>query len=397
MVAMDVVRSNTAGTGPGLRQAGGEGGTVGALKRGSTRDYLSGAPKSHSSIPSKYETLINVNAKAPDGFGGRTYRLDSRDADTPGPGTYVGSVALMVKRTDSLSKKGYGNGFVSKERRLPRDPNEYFRGPGPGQYEGARLIVSDFNRAKTTGSFARPLDNVGPPLEPKMDKRAGPGPGQYTPALRGGAAINSAFRSGTDRFGIGGRSASAAASLPSPGTYNVHVVDSAFRPDKAAPSAAFNSKSQRSQLGASTGRKVGGGAPSIIYASDEAEGLLAAGGASPGPGQYGYGFDREETAYRLLLQRAGKSSAAFARTHEDRFGRSTLNRVKEFKVPGPGTYGAKSGLNKHRAVTGVFKSTSDRSDPVAHAEALPPGPAFYKSEGPVGKKSFHLNSLKRFV
>jgi len=44
----------------------------------------------------------------------------------------------MVKREgDSISKKGYGNGFVSKDRRLPRDANEYFRGPGPGAYEGA--------------------------------------------------------------------------------------------------------------------------------------------------------------------------------------------------------------------------------------------------------------------
>lgn len=93
----------------------------------------------------------------------------------------AGQASLMVKRTDSLSKKGYGNGFASGGRRLPRDPNDYFRGPGPGSYDtgAARLIVAktDFNRAKSTGSFARPLENVGPPLEPRGESKPAPGPG----------------------------------------------------------------------------------------------------------------------------------------------------------------------------------------------------------------------------
>ena len=129
-------------------------------------------------------------------------------------------------------------------------------------------------------------------------------------------------------------------------------------------------------------------------------GELAVGGVgatTPGPGSYGYGFDRDETAYRLLLQRAGRSSAAFARTTDDRFGRSTLNRVKQLPAPGPGEYEKPGALTDNRAVTGPFKSTSNRPDPNGNkADALPPGPAFYKP-AVVGKKSFHLNAQKRFV
>lgn len=66
------------GTGPGERQAGGGGGTSGALKRGST------GAKTTNSIPSKYETLINTGAKAKDGFGSRTYRSTDSDSDMPG-------------------------------------------------------------------------------------------------------------------------------------------------------------------------------------------------------------------------------------------------------------------------------------------------------------------------
>jgi hypothetical protein len=66
------------GTGPGERQAGGGGGTAGALKRGVNPH------KSSSSIPSKYETVINTGSKAMDGFGSRTYRMTESDADMPG-------------------------------------------------------------------------------------------------------------------------------------------------------------------------------------------------------------------------------------------------------------------------------------------------------------------------
>jgi hypothetical protein len=80
-----------------------------------------------------------------------------------------------------------------------------------------------------------------------------------------------------------------------------------------------------------------------------------------------------------------------------RFGRSTLNRVKEFTIPGPGEYKAGSALTDSRAVTGPFKSASTRPDPNGNkAELLPPGPAFYKPAS-VSKKSFHLNAHKRFV
>ena len=148
-------------------------------------------------------------------------------------------------------------------------------------------------------------------------------------------------------------------------------------------------------------RRKGVGAPSIIYDSGGGGDELSVGGmgaATPGPGSYGYGYDRQETAYRLLLQRAGKSSAAFARTTDDRFGRSTLNRVKQFTVPGPGEYNDLPGaLSDNKAVTGPFKSMSNRPDPNGKKpEALPPGPAFY-TPAVVGKKSFHLNAQKRFV
>jgi len=46
----------------------------------------------------------------------------------------------------------------------------------------------------------------------------------------------------------------------------------------------------------------------------------------PGPGTYGQ-FGQDDVAFRLLGNRAGKSSAAFSRTSQDRFGASTLGRA----------------------------------------------------------------------
>lgn len=58
----------------------------------------------------------------------------------PGPGAYLDEKNLnhMIKATDSFSKKGLGNGFISKVDRFKNNSLYYSKFlPGPGSYTTA--------------------------------------------------------------------------------------------------------------------------------------------------------------------------------------------------------------------------------------------------------------------
>lgn len=379
------------------RQVGGH--SKGAIKRGTNRQLAPGV-RGYSSIPSKYETIINVGNKAPDGFACRTHRFDETENDLPGPGSYIqAGQGQMLIDSDSISKKGYGSGFVSKDRRFKRQ-QEFFNVPGPGAYEGARVVLrhqehKDFNRAGNTHMFMNKLTDVGPPLEPKINKKEDPGPGEYNPDLKGTTNytekfISSNFKSTSSRLG-GDKEEKLAKSMPSPGSYNVNIINTSFRPPKL-PSAAFRDTSQRVDVtGVAGPSRKNTGAPSIIY--NDVDGLNLE--ANPGPGEYWY--EKEDLSNRLLGGMAGRSSAAFSTTKTDRFGRPNEKRTSTMLTPGPGSYESKSGLNPN-GTSGAFQSTSLRTDAFGQGNpsAMPPGPAFYHP-AVNDKKSFHLNARKRWM
>jgi hypothetical protein len=62
--------------------------------------------KTSSSIPTKFETLINPNASENNAFMNRTYRFNSSETEVPGAGQYY-TPTSYVKQNQSSSAKGY--------------------------------------------------------------------------------------------------------------------------------------------------------------------------------------------------------------------------------------------------------------------------------------------------
>lgn len=93
----------------------------GFLVKGSTSAAYN--QKTLGSIPTKTETIVFMDPQTKrSAFGSNSQRfLDSltnkqTDETDPGPGSYLNdsSTNLMLKRSDSFSTKGFGNGFLSK-------------------------------------------------------------------------------------------------------------------------------------------------------------------------------------------------------------------------------------------------------------------------------------------
>ena len=59
----------------------------------------------------------------------------------PGPGQYLRNLDSLGKSTESLSKKGFGNGFLSKLKRFKegKDFGYFLQIPGPGAYHSLNL------------------------------------------------------------------------------------------------------------------------------------------------------------------------------------------------------------------------------------------------------------------
>eukprot|EP01137_Pigoraptor_chileana_P027986 Opistho-2@11353 len=124
---------------------------------------------SSSSIPSRYQTVI-VNGGEKKGFGGSASRFGDAVREVPGPGAYQNQTDLALPN-DSLSKKGMGNGFVSKTNRFIREPLP--EGASPSLYDPRPPRQhEDFCRSSATASFHPPI------ARPKEDK-PGPAPNSY--------------------------------------------------------------------------------------------------------------------------------------------------------------------------------------------------------------------------
>lgn len=126
------------------------------------------------SIPSKWQTTTLSRHKSADGFGFRNDRFSDKVNPLPGPGYYYEDQNSLLRKSASLSKKGFGNAFVSKSERIPSPPPATNTGPGQYNPKGIDEIYSSTKAGKFSEAgkdkgrvaYADPL---------KSGSRAGPG------------------------------------------------------------------------------------------------------------------------------------------------------------------------------------------------------------------------------
>eukprot|EP00826_Nyctotherus_ovalis_P003290 TRINITY_DN1066_c0_g1_i15.p1 TRINITY_DN1066_c0_g1~~TRINITY_DN1066_c0_g1_i15.p1 ORF type:complete len:312 (+),score=59.78 TRINITY_DN1066_c0_g1_i15:392-1327(+) len=282
--------------------------------------------------------------------------------------------------SDSFSRKGYGNGFISTSDRFQIDNYQPYQVPGPGTYRQPQLIlggpkaegtlfdpgkISEKYKSKYTSSFAKhdskPRLNQQPAL-------LGPGSYEISKDITDAQMYKSkaAFKSETLRFGSG-RSASG---LPGPGQYDVDKESVKRVVAKENPTCTSNFR-------------VGVGAKRVkVNLYDPFENVENEEKRTPGPGQY-----LAEEPAKASLSKAHSQSSMFAQ-HEvlDRFGKpkKEFNSAFERVTPGPGQYHKDNiakfkGENAHMILFGAeaaFKSEVKRGT-YARRNKIP-GPAFYK-------------------
>eukprot|EP00937_MAST-01D_sp_MAST-1D-sp2_P002684 g2684.t1 len=351
-------------------------------------------PRTAASIPSKFETTLHVGRTERNGFGGRTFRFssDSTAAAVPAPGSYHRAATLVRRQATcgSISRAGYGTGFVSKDKRFAaataREVAQSLA-PGPASYRPEPLPTQTTQSAAgSTANFAQPRryrDEAQIPMPTELV----PGPGEYypdagatarpTPQIATSAA--SSFRSGTVR----GTKALAGRDAPPPNRYTIRGTFGAVQPALAGGQAATLPQASFRSTGAKVSKE-------LFYPEETARGKL------PGAGQY----DAPEAhrAARTDLVGLAQSSSTFSNMGQDRFGRPYERKVPVEETPGPGWYGREAERPRGVAASSFFMSSSRRTAgaKVADVAQLPPGPAYYTPVGSL-KKSFLLNPTSRWV
>ncbi len=121
----------------------------------------------------------------------------------PGPGFYFEDKNAILKKSTSLSKKGFGNAFVSKCDRLPSVLLNH-NVAGPGHY--CPKDVDEIYASHTFGKFNR-TDDGRMPYEDPLRNGPRPGPGEYRveanflpPYLRSKPTVAFASDSGRESF-----------------------------------------------------------------------------------------------------------------------------------------------------------------------------------------------------
>ncbi len=117
-------------------------------------------------------------------------------------------------------------------------------------------------------------------------------------------------------------------------------------------------------------------------------------GPGPGPGTYQVGVEDIDTSVRSKF---GKYSSIFGKTATDRFGKPVVPKVDRSVSPGPGQYSNSDPDAKTHGAKSVFNSSTDRSASSGiYQLGAAPGPCLY-NPGRVNKKTFHLNTKKRWM
>lgn len=371
-----------------FRQAGKFTGGNGTVHKGMLTGQRSGK-KVANSIPSKFETTLFTGNKEKNAFGMRAHRFFETENDLPGPGAYDG-VPVAARDDKIYSKKGLGVGFVSKTKRDSGFVKKNVT-PGPGNYNQPNTLARSleqstrYNVGGSTGAFAQPSKRGVTVMEEPQ-----PGPGQYK--------APSIFEPQRNISQLGASAAMAKPSqlqvaraaqrmtlerdTPAPGQYDPRPAELRYA-DSVLPSASFRSSVPN----------AGAQLPPRVTKEQEL-GVVARQqeGAAPGPGYYELPKPNFASSRRRMPQ--------FCDTTLDRFGKAQP-RVGRYAtapsvMPGPGTYHREPVRETAPISSAAFMSGSVRVDKAAVPKGVP-GPAYYKPDVYSGRKSFHLNSVQRWM
>ncbi|KAJ4459914.1 hypothetical protein PAPYR_3973 [Paratrimastix pyriformis] len=389
------------------------------------------------SIPSKYSTVFVSNAQERDAFSSRTHRFQASVlTDIPGPGAY-GGLSDFEPKSDSFSKRGFGNLASQTDRFQVRLPPAF---PGPGSYDTPVAVPSPPHTAPQSSAFSQPIATGHIP-RPVL-----PGPGQYEVCVA--MVSTSLWMRGAEGRPMVGRMLSLFLSIRSihpisccaaPGETNdwcrspgavPRLPDAHFPPNPAPSPIKRRGKAQtRSRATPRAPPQV----RSAFVSKTERCNFITIGDA-PGPGTYSTDAPQENAFYQT------KPSHFFAPTETSRFGQ-TPKKIPAPEAPGPGTYNPggppapppPSGVptttgngmlieryprlhaeaDKAQALARLSAQAQMRLNPTMRLPAsnavflsetrrghLPsdekPGPAFYKPVGPT-HKSFHLNIDRKWL
>eukprot|EP00826_Nyctotherus_ovalis_P042105 TRINITY_DN4298_c0_g2_i1.p1 TRINITY_DN4298_c0_g2~~TRINITY_DN4298_c0_g2_i1.p1 ORF type:complete len:391 (+),score=56.56 TRINITY_DN4298_c0_g2_i1:57-1229(+) len=374
---------------PSYRQKGTE--IRGLLCRGSTSHaYIK---KTIACIPSKFETVLypqgNTTKK---GFGSKGFRFATRLSDNPGPGSYFDSVNSSLQfASESFSKKGFGNGFVSTCSRF-RIENYYpYQVPGPGSYKISGTILSGKksliqvseklhdNKRKVNSFF---LQHKGNTEKNKQILNLGPGSYNILQDFSKRNKQNTAvFKSKCARSFINDTNS------PGPGQYET---------DKEALKRGH---SQASLNACSANFKQSAGAKRVkVNLYDPFENVESEDKITPGPGQY---VDDQYTMYKRSMSGSTLKSSMFMKNEaQDRFGRvkRVANKVVQEQYDGVragGREGKRSETAEKVRESSVFRSEVQRNAYVRDSKG--PGPAFYKLKSRFTKGTKNINPTKEWI
>lgn len=138
-----------------------------------------------SSIPSKYETIV-INNDVKKAFGITTNRFPLHREFSAGPGTILNLGSYLNSSNSTIdstiySKKGLGNGFISKVDRNIFNQKYINAGPGPGLYKQGKPSLSEkltkeLEEKKYLVQFYKKDEKL-----VKKEKMYQMGPGDYQP------------------------------------------------------------------------------------------------------------------------------------------------------------------------------------------------------------------------
>ncbi|KAJ3323977.1 hypothetical protein HDV06_000953 [Boothiomyces sp. JEL0866] len=312
------------------------------------------------SIPTRFQT-IHYEDSEKKAFASTSRRFESKTNDLPGPGYYARAAEKLelVMKDASVSKRGYGVGFASQQKRFMKPPTDLETDitVSPAQYFPKSPKYSGSLQNSLSAVFRNPANTVpgksffvssNTMVRTKRGFKATPGPGEYSvdrivvrPPL--GDEKSSIFKSRTSRSHFGAQS-----SIPAPGSYDVDKSSKSLEPKVYGAISSFRS-SQRFQHTYLTVRKI-----KIVNISDPPA------------------LPEEPLSNQVCIPGSGQTPIAF---------------------PSPGKYnivrGADATHKSSPATRSIFMSKSERFAQPLNKEV--PGPGYYHPFPHSKSRSYHLN------
>ena len=358
--------------------------------------------KSAGSIPTKHENILHDQpAVSTKGFGSATFRFTNNAPANPGPGSYIdpkktASTCLRMS-SDSYSKKGYGNGFISEKDRFHIDNYIPYQVPGPTAYNTTRfedgkesskdlMLSSERYKYKNSPAFLSKGSETSIAAATALSER--PGPGHYqisrnisdSPEYKGMAS----FKSKDSRVQI-----EQSKGVPGPGQYDLDLEGIKRKLIGNPLGMAADIITTASFKKPALAKRV------KVNLYDPFENSEAEDKKSPGPGSY-----QTSPVYKAIA--VGPSSMFTIPESLDRFGKAKAIIKQEEKKPGPGQYfmqdsppDAKASLGLYRNSSPAFKSELKRIEYLKTQRG--PGPAFYCLSDKFVKGTKNANYSKEWI